>query len=257
MQTQTRSKSAAPLVALAATLALATPAKATDPFEVQAPPERVDIVYDYSPAAGWVAGGDYQRNSFLRDGEEDQVRVVLDAPATLTVEITDPDGCAADVVAELHGWDPTAGLWMKQQVADPGPCARLEVGVGAGDYVLRFFGAGRAPIERYAFAISIRGELGRGDALSAGFGHAERDAFTLTGDDAVDDLLVCTGDGVGGCPGDTVLTITDLDRGLSWFDDDGGVGLCSCLAVPSDGIYHVVVAGYGDASVDPYVITVH
>lgn len=61
-----------------------------------------------------------------------------------------------------------------------------------------------------------------------------------------------THDGLGGCPGDTTMTLV-RDGEIVAFDDDGGEGLCSALDVQlQPGDYAVEIAGYGGVAVPDY-----
>ncbi|MCA9558265.1 MAG: DVUA0089 family protein, partial [Myxococcales bacterium] len=69
-------------------------------------------------------------------------------------------------------------------------------------------------------------------------------------------LRLETGDGAGGCPGDTRLWIFDAEGAQVAFNDDGGVGTCSLIDtdLPA-GAYTVKVDGFGGNPLAGYTLT--
>ncbi len=71
-------------------------------------------------------------------------------------------------------------------------------------------------------------------------------------------LNLYTSNGSGGCPGDTILRLSDSQSGEIAYDDDGGYDTCSNLTASVEAYmdYTVVVEGYGGVSVSGVVLTV-
>jgi hypothetical protein len=68
------------------------------------------------------------------------------------------------------------------------------------------------------------------------------------------DVILFTGDGNGGCPADTTLTL--MQNGVQVAYDDDGNGRCSRISESlAAGDYEVIVQGYSGAAVPAYVLT--
>ncbi|MGK0358272.1 MAG: cysteine-rich repeat protein, partial [Bradymonadia bacterium] len=132
--------------------------------------------------------------------------------------------------------------------------------LAAGDYAIIVEDLGRNNVQ-IAYTIALRNTLAvdAGGDFDGAFVREGNDVFTITFD--VDTTAAFeTGDGAGGCPGDTrmnIFPIVDGARGDAIFDDDAGVGLCSL--VNQDfvaGNYAVVIDGFGGGAIDAYVLSV-
>ncbi|MCB9548300.1 MAG: hypothetical protein H6706_20990 [Myxococcales bacterium] len=88
-----------------------------------------------------------------------------------------------------------------------------------------------------------------------GFAAQARDNFRFHAD-GPSHLRIFTGDGDGGCPGDTLLELFDAnDLRIALDDDSGPGGACSLIErdIPA-GDYRIVVRGFGGRAIAAYVL---
>ena len=103
-------------------------------------------------------------------------------------------------------------------------------------------------------------DISAGGDFPAGFGDAGGNTFVFTLRGPTQTYLE-TSDGAGGCPGDTVMSLSRIDLAgqpnIVAENDDSvpGISVCSLLDLPLDaGNYEVTVAGYSGAAVPAYVL---
>ena len=87
-----------------------------------------------------------------------------------------------------------------------------------------------------------------------GFAAGGNDTFRFVVDHGPSRLTASTGDGVGGCPDDTTLTLLDANGAAVAFNDDA-LGVCSLLDEDlAPGTYTLVVAGFGGRAIPAYLL---
>lgn len=212
---------------------------------------------------GDIINGQASGRDAVPAGEADVRVLELDDAGRLRIETRDPvGGCSsrADTVVQVHHFGPNGWAQLGPEhddvVAGPndpvGRCETIEISVPAGRYAVRIDGYDDLEVREYIWRISATVE-------AAGTGDYAGETLWL-GDDRFEVTLaapgqVCTGDGQGGCPGDTVVSFESPPPGYAPSDDDGGVNLCSCLDMPV-GTHTVRVTGYNDEALPPYVLMV-
>ncbi|MCA9542977.1 MAG: DVUA0089 family protein, partial [Myxococcales bacterium] len=142
-------------------------------------------------------------------------------------------------------------------------CSLLGVpGLAAGDYELEIDGFNGTAAPAYTLELLAAMAAAPGQDTRGAIPQANgADVFTLTV--AVDDTVVFTSNGAGGCPAgaDTILTAyaagADGTRGVQVArnDDGGGRGLCSQITLPA-GEYELAVTGFNNLAVAPYLLSV-
>ncbi len=196
-------------------------------------------------------------------GQSDVFLIELDDEGRLRVETRDAQGqCgpSADTEVLLHRL--ADGVWRRldryddvshDPAAPSGRCETVEIGVEAGLYAVEIRGFNRGPVREYRYRIE--------GAVTASGGGVYRGSLPFWGAGDRFDLwldapaLVCTGDGAGGCPGDTMMQAVERSTGDSDANDDFQGSLCACLELPA-GDYALSVTGYNDGTVPPYVLVV-
>lgn len=225
------------------------PARAQGPLEVWPGPGPAGVVHDLNFDGPWTDSA-YVLEFALDPFDGFTSRFSVTHGGTLSVDEIGFD-CSPETSVELHAWDPALGLWMHQQTQhDTGDgCTDFTAAVGPGHYAVRVIGGrdGR-------FDVATSADLMRGDDLGGGFAEGGADRYQWYGTGVAGDVTVCTSDGAGGCPGDTMIFATGADA--SWFDDDGGVDLCSCLTLDASQDWQIDVVGYRQQAVDDYVLSV-
>ncbi len=211
-----------------------------------------------------ISRSDRYDGRFIPAGAADEYRLDLDGDRAVRLETGDAQGlCPGDTVLTIDrvGLD---GARIEVAFDDDGGldgCSLIEVELGAGSYIVRVGGFDGGAVPAHVLDVAIGPGAPRvddggdfaGDPIPAnGFSDWR---FDLVGPSQV---VAFTSDGAGGCPDDTTLTLYPLG-GVEpiAFDDDGGVDFCSRLDVVLDpGAYVLRVAGYDDAAVPAYVLTV-
>ena len=196
----------------------------------------------------------------IDDGQTDTFAFIVDDESILTFGTSDgADGCPAgiDTFLTLNGPE---GEVTTDDDGGAGLCSRLQARLSAGAYELVVTELNGARIDAYAVEFRLEQPVDQGGAFDGAFVQGGNDLFSLTLAEEAS-VQFATGDGDGGCPGDTTLTLATLDAQGQLqqiaFDDDGGVGTCSLLGVvlPA-GQYDLFAAGFGGGAVGPYVLTV-
>ncbi len=249
----------------------------------------LDVAH-FTPVGG--AGGDFP-GAFVEDGN-DIFGFQLLTGATVTVETHDgAAGCPGDTRITFFRVLDDQGNREQIGFNDDGgfgACSLLEIDLPPGVYSAEVDGFGGRAIDGYVARATVTpaecgngeveigeqcddGNLDNGDGCDAicsnevfaidrgrvllpgGFAEDATDTFTFRAENAAH-LTVSTGDGAGGCPGDTFMTLFRLiDDGREVVDtnDDGGPDLCSLLDLDIEaGAYEVVVNGFGGGSVPGY-----
>lgn len=146
--------------------------------------------------------------------------------------------------------------------SDPGdPCGPVDLPLEAGEYTLWVHGARWNPLPEFAVQVDGAGGGGNGGDVIDRAGDYERGAIPQGGSDRMTlrlgarrDVILFTGDGNGGCPADTTLTL--MQNGVQVAYDDDGNGRCSRISESlAAGDYEVIVQGYSGAAVPAYVLT--
>lgn len=234
------------------TLASTAPALAQDAFEVW--PARgaagaAGEIFDLTPQLA-LTDGVYDSQLALDPFDGFTSRISVQHPGSLTVTEGFAHACSPETVVELHAWDPSIGLWMHQQTQhDTGDgCTAFTASVGPGHYAVRVIGGLDA-----TFELATTADLMPGEPLEGGFAVDGGDRYQWYGTGAPGSVTVCTSDGAGGCPGDTMIFATSAE--MSLIDDDGGDWLCSCLTLDASQDWQIDVVGYGRQAVGAYTLT--
>lgn len=139
-----------------------------------------------------------------------------------------------------------------------GLCSRIAQGLTPGDYELDVRDLINRAIASVYVDIDIFVDANGGGAFDGGFAEDQNDLFRFSLD-ATTSVELFTGDGQGGCPGDTFMTLYSVVDGLRSTvatNDDGGFGVCSRIARSLDaGAYEIEVRGYLNRAVADYVLT--
>ncbi|MGK0359389.1 MAG: cysteine-rich repeat protein, partial [Bradymonadia bacterium] len=141
-----------------------------------------------------------------------------------------------------------------------GLCSALELLLEPGEYELVVTGFGDAAVAGYVLNFQLIADVSAGGAFAGGFTANGDDGFLLT-IAAETDARIATGDGAGGCPGDTqiVLYAVDAQGQLALIDTvaDGGVGACAAIDQAfAAGTYLMFVQGVDGVAIPGYVLDV-
>ncbi|MEO0460740.1 MAG: DVUA0089 family protein [Myxococcota bacterium] len=217
---------------------------------------------DSDVATGRIDAGD----------DTDYFSFSIDAPARVRIFTeNDSEACTGlDTVLDLEGSDGT--VLASNDDGGGGLCSRIEHllfgGVyfirvrslfdTTGDYALNLsidaLAAEAEPNDTQTDATLISAETGQIAGSLSSSTDLDYFGFSL---DAAGTVSIRTDDGMGGCAVDTFLTLEDGAGNLVESDDDDGVEVCSSIERPLDsGTYRVLVEGFSELSIGPYVLSV-
>ena len=183
-------------------------------------------------------------------GSSDTWRFTSDGNSRVLISTGDGEGdCPGEYTVSL-----LQGDGVIAQTAPNGECPRIEEFIGAGDFTIRVESDEGVP--SYVVDFALDQNVGGGGLFSGAFVAQGNDVYTLgLGADTL--VQLGTGNGAGGCPGDTRLTVIDELGEQFAFDDDGGPGTCSLLDLEFPaGSYLIVVDGFGGRAIDAYTLGV-
>ena len=216
------------------------------------------------PEGGVAEGGDFAGD--LEPGEIDRFPMSLDFPSYTFIETSDgAEGCPGDTLITVVAVDWVTGerevVISDDNSGAEGGCSQITHRLEAGDYEVEVAAVGDAAIGAYILDVMVVPNVSEGGSGHGGFGAQGSDRYLVRLETAAT-VTAETGDGTGGCPGDTRLFLVRIDlagadREEIADDDDGGPGLCSRLSarLPA-GDYEIVVDGFGGRAVPAYIIDV-
>ena len=208
-----------------------------------------------------------QRIGGFDDLGSDTYRFVVDHDSShlLTFTSDGAGGCPDDTTLELLAADangqPGARVDFNDDAFGPlGTCSLLDTELAPGTYFLVVRGFDGVGIPAYTLDYRLEVDVSGGNGSYAG-------AFVQNGNDLYvlnhigGSVAFETGDGNGGCPGDTFMHLIAIDdagdRVEIATDDDGGAGLCSLLVRDlAPGAYEVEVNGFGNRAIAAYQLAV-
>ena len=195
----------------------------------------------------------------------DRVIFVADGPSVIEARTSDGEGrCPGDTRIALHAVD-ADGENVGARIAfdDDGgtaACSLLTTEVPAGRYALTVDGYSGREIPAYTLDTRLEQDVSAGGDFNGSIANGGDDLYRLTlGENA--EIRIETGDGAGGCPADTRLTLFGTDaegnRVQLFFNDDGGVGVCSLISAELEaGTYDIIADGFGGRAIESYVLSV-
>ncbi len=196
----------------------------------------------------------------------DRVRFTVDHdPSRLVAQTSDgADGCPGDTFIEVYPLD-DAGERGPPVLADDdggaGTCSLIDDALPPGDYELDVFGFGGNERRGVVLDYRLEVDVGAAGAYDGAVAVAGTDLYVF-GLEEPARVTLSTGDGEGGCPGDTRIFLYAFDDDGERFqfaanDDGGDNGLCSQLVVElAPGDYEVEVDEFGRDAALAYVLTV-
>ena len=208
-----------------------------------------------------------QRQGAFPAGSNDVYRFTADDVSLLRAETGDGEGAcpAGDTLIRLFPVvDGVRGAELtNNDDGGVGLCSLIDgFEVEAGDYELQVAAFAAGGVAAYVLDYRLEVPIDAGGNFDGAFVASGDDLYTFELAEA-GAVRLETGDGQGGCPGDTRITVFGFDdagaRGQAGFNDDGGVGLCSLIdgLQLEAGVYEVEVDGFGQAAIDAYILTVN
>ncbi len=183
-------------------------------------------------------------------GSSDTWRFTADGNSSVVINTGDGEGgCPGDYTVSLVNGEGD----VVAQAAPNGDCPHIEEFIGAGDYTITV--EADDGVASYIVDFALDQNVSGGGTFDGAFVQGGDDVYTL-GLGAASRVQLSTGDGLGGCPGDTQLRVFDELGEQVLFNDDGGEGFCSLLDEEiAAGSYTIVVTGFAGRAIDNYVLS--
>ena len=192
----------------------------------------------------------------------DTFRFTVESTATLFATTDNGEGLCpggVDTFFTLNRIDVPGQVATNDDGGD-GACSALNLLLEPGEYEMVVTGFNGAAVLGYIFNFQLIADISAAGAFAGGFTAGGDDGFLLTVD-AETNVRIATGDGAGGCPGDTeiVLLSVDAQGQLALIDTvtDGGVDACAVIDQAFvAGTYLMFVQGANGAAIPAYVLDV-
>jgi len=201
----------------------------------------------------------------IPEGERDRWNFTVD---DTSLYLASTLGCSEglfDTVLALHSVDNQGNLGAEITSNDDinfpaDPCSTLAGTLEAGDYAWVITGFNLSEVVGYELSTRVWQDVTSGGSFQGQVSESGDDLYTFV-HEVNGPVTLQTSDGMGGCSGDTVLTLyttnNEGERVEVDSDDDGGDLTCSLIDTTLDiGFYELVVNGYTGEEVPPYVLDV-
>ena len=212
-----------------------------------------------------IVRGVERHSGSVPEGEEDRWNFTVDDTSLYLARTIGCSEGELDTILTLHSVDDQGNLGAQIASNDDVDfpidiCSRLTDTLEAGDYAWVITGYNLSAAVGYDLSTRIWQDVTSGGTFQGQVAESGDDLYTLV-QESDGPITIQTGDGMGGCPGDTILTIYTTnnqgERVEVISDDDGGEDVCSLIETTLDfGFYEVVVDGYMGDEVPPYVLNV-